>query len=50
MKDWHKELALVVSVTLLLLYVHNFDFFKLEAKQAYLKINPIVVTPEDTNG
>ena len=27
MKDWYKELALVISVTLLLIYIHNFEYF-----------------------
>ena len=47
MKNWNKEIALVVSAILLILYVHNFEHFQLSAKEPDIVLDPIIVKPDE---
>jgi len=47
MKDWYREIALVVSAILLVLYVHNFELFELSAEETDIVIEPIIVNPDE---
>jgi len=47
MKNWNKEIALVVSAFLLILYIHNFEHFTLHAEETVIITDPIIVKPDD---
>jgi len=47
MKNWNKEIALVVSAILLVLYVHNFELFELSAEESDIVLEPIIVNPDE---
>jgi len=47
MKNWYKEIALVVSAILLIIYVHNFEHFELHAEETVIITDPIIVKPDD---
>ena len=47
MKNWYREIALVVSAILLVLYVHNFELFELSAEETDIVIEPIIVKPDE---
>jgi len=47
MKDWYREIALIISAILLILYVHNFEQFHLSAKEPDIILKPIIVKPDE---
>ena len=47
MKNWYREIALVVSAILLVLYVHNFELFELSAEEPDIILEPIIVKPDE---
>ena len=47
MKDWYREIALIISAILLILYVHNFERFQLSAKEPDIILEPIIVKPDE---
>jgi hypothetical protein len=47
MKNWYREIALVVSAILLVLYVHNFELFELSAEELDIVLEPIIVNPDE---
>lgn len=47
MKNWYKELALIISALILIVYVHNFEYFQLRAEESDIILKPIIVNPDE---